>query len=207
MIDRHFNYIFIFNCTNGTKARLSVPLYVLRKCYAFINVWMRFVDKGLCQGHIYFPSCFSIFNQVTSVYSSYHISVLQQNVTLSPHFFSNTQSSLAKWFAPFPREPFRTFFGSSHLVPYLFPTRAGLHLRFLSSHWTICFLLLSSRQIKIWLYFGELPSLLDSSNHLSCRPFFDSIYSLPFKYKSTYVSCMKPFHTGFLASVRMYTSL
>ena len=93
-------------------------------------------------------------------------------------FFANTQSSLAKWFASFPRKPFQTFFGLSHLVPYLFPTQAGLHLRFLSSHWTICFLLFSSRQVKIWLYFGEPPSLLDSSNHLSCRPFFDSFVSI-----------------------------
>ena len=137
LVGRRFNYIFIFNSTNGTTAWLSVttdcyrgsgsgwlphtatisqvtnhtfihdkfiiflifltnnrhndltpqiPFYVLRKRYNFISVWMRFVDKDLSQGHIYFCRCFSIFTQVTLIHNYALLSVPHQHVILHPLF-------------------------------------------------------------------------------------------------------------------------
>ena len=131
--------IFLIFLTNDRYNNLRPQNHFLRvKCYEFIIVRMVFVNNDLQSGPIYFPRSFSIFTQWHQ-YTTTTISVFSTKTSLYVLIFANTQSSLAKWFASFLCKPFRTFFGSSHLVPYLFPMWAGLHLYFLSSHWTICF--------------------------------------------------------------------
>ena len=127
---------------------------------------MRFVVKDLCQGHIYFPRSFSIFNQVTSIHNYNRISVLQQNVILSLHF-CQYPIILGKMICLLPSQTFSNILwfdpsGTVHVSDASW--YSSLFSQFPLDNFTP---LLSSRQFKIWFftprdfYFGEPSSLLD----------------------------------------------
>lgn len=134
-----------------TRSLVTCSVSQIYKCVTDI-CWQQFTPR------LY------LFSKNLPFICNIHIQTQKRHYTSS--IFAAAKLFLEIWFVFF---IWRTFFGLSHLVPYLFLNQTDLHLYFLSSHWTIYFPLLSLLPFKILIFlrcrttfnFRELPSFLD----------------------------------------------